>query len=114
MNGLISIIIVPLMMVITALARGEATSWTLLSQQPRLDWVDPQQAMKGNFNGLIAMVLPLPLVLFLVLSAFLLSRLGQGYNGIMTLLALELVLAGLATTRLLEGTAEKRFRGMEQ
>ncbi|WP_156271708.1 hypothetical protein [Neomoorella glycerini] len=22
---------------------------------PRLDWVDPQQAMKSNFNGLIAM-----------------------------------------------------------
>lgn len=221
MNGLVSIIIVPLMMVITTLARGEATSWTLLSQQPhlagwvalggaalvmflglvshvaptaisregkfiwllrslpvearllvrvkllfslafaalgavlvsgilylvlhlpptyllivfilgllsswpvaalglmvdlsypRLDWVDPQQAMKGNFNGLIAMVLALPLVLLLVLSAFLMSRLGQGYNGIVTLLALELAVAGLATTRLLEGMAEKRFRGME-
>lgn len=81
---------------------------------PRLDWVDPQQAMKGNFNGLIAMVLALPLVLLLVLTVFLLSRLGQGYNRIVILLALELVLAGLATTRILEGMAEKRFRGIEQ
>ncbi|MDN5327328.1 MAG: type transport system permease protein [Moorella sp. (in: firmicutes)] len=80
---------------------------------PRLDWVDPQQAMKGNFNGLIAMVLTLPLVLLLALSAFLLSRLGQGYNSIVTLLALELAFTGLATTRILEGMAEKRFRGME-
>lgn len=80
---------------------------------PRLDWVDPQQAMKGNFNGLIAMLLALPLVIILVISAYLLSRLGQGYNAIVALLALELAVAGLATTRILEGMAEKRFRKME-
>ncbi|MGI9860462.1 hypothetical protein SDD30_03625 [Moorella naiadis] len=80
---------------------------------PRLDWVDPQQAMKGNFNGLIAMVLALPLVLLLVLSVFLLSRLGQGYNIIVALLALELAVAGLVTTSILEGMAEKHFRKME-
>jgi len=80
---------------------------------PRLDWVDPQQAMKSNFNGLIAMVLALPLVIILALSALLLARLGQGYNAMVTLLALELVLAGLVTTRFLEGMAGKRFHGMD-
>ncbi|GLI18150.1 hypothetical protein MTHERMOG20_26040 [Moorella thermoacetica] len=50
----------------------------------------------------------------MTISAFLLSRLGQGYNSIVILLALELVLVGLAATHFLEGMAEKRFRGIEQ
>ncbi len=81
---------------------------------PRLDWVDPQQAMKSNFNSLIAMVLALPLVIILVLSALLLARLGQGYNAMVTLLALELILAGLVTTRFLEGMAGRRFGELEE
>ncbi len=101
-------------------ALGLLGSWPLAAlgmmvdlTYPRLDWVDPQQAMKSNFNGLIAMVLALPLVIILALSALLLARLGQGYNAMVTLLALELVLAGLVTTRFLEGMAGKRFHGMD-
>lgn len=77
---------------------------------PRLDWVDPQQAMKGNFNGLIAMVLGGLLLGLSALAGYFLFRWGWGYSQVLIVLALELAVIGVIMTFILDRLATKRFR----
>lgn len=79
--------------------------------RPNLGWTDPQQAMKGNLNGIFAMVLNIVLALVTAGGAALLNLLAQPLflPGLLVLLALEGWALGKATGAL----AERRYMEYE-
>lgn len=79
--------------------------------RPNLTWTDPQQAMKGNINGLFALLLNLVLAAVTGGAAGLLYWLAPPafLPGLLAVLALEGWLLGRATQAL----AERRFMEYE-
>lgn len=115
--ALFFILHLPLLALVTSVVLGLLGSWPAAAlglivdlAWPRLDWVDPQQAMKGNFNGLIAMVLGGLLLGLSAVVSYYLFRWGWGYSRVLIALALELVIVGVIMTLTLDRLAAKRFR----
>ncbi|MGI6604720.1 MAG: hypothetical protein ACOX2S_06750 [bacterium] len=82
--------------------------------RPHLDWSDPQRAMKGNFNALIASLLGWLLLGLGALLSYLLLRLFHSLVIVYWVAAVFFVLASLGLYAFLLNQAESLYRGIQQ
>ncbi|MGQ9778263.1 MAG: putative ABC transporter permease subunit [Bacillota bacterium] len=80
---------------------------------PKLAWTHPQQAMKGNLNVLVAILVAAVYLAGLGVLAAWLFRGGWPAWGVYALLGGVAAILGLAAGKALHGMAEERFRAIE-
>lgn len=81
--------------------------------RPNLKWTDPQQAMKGNINGLFGMLAGIVIGGAGALVVWGLVRLGVSEWSITWTIAVLYLILGVGFYRVLEGLAERRWREIE-
>ncbi len=79
---------------------------------PKLDWTDPQQAMKGNFGTLVAWLLDLLYIAALGAIVYGLVRWGVAYSWIYCISGAIILASAYVFIRWLDNIAERRYAEM--
>jgi len=76
---------------------------------PKLDWTDPQQAMKGNFGALVAWLLNLLYIAALGAIVYAFVRWGVAYSWIYCVSGAIILASAYVFIRWLDNVAERRY-----
>ncbi|HON86601.1 MAG: hypothetical protein KBI39_04825 [Firmicutes bacterium] len=79
---------------------------------PKLDWTDPQQAMKGNFGTMVAWLLNLLYIAALGAVVYGLIRWGVAYSWIYCVSGAIILASAYVFIRWLDNIAERRYAGI--